>query len=681
MGHPVNPVSWRVNSVRYWHAVYAAKKDLDYLSFECSIFMKVIFIFLEFKMSRYKLYFCKCKFIQTYWQNYFVVDFKSRRKRSGSRKRRRRIKSYFYFMSNLVKFRKISSRWSGQWVKNYFFFILGRKIRRRLFLLKFYGRSRAKNKTLKFFKKKNFCYKNNRIYIKKKHSKRKRLKTYSNNKSKKYKSNYIFVAKKSKPALSLAKKRFGFVRKLVRNFDKIENFSLKNIVIYLKYDFLVLSFNTILKLTKKAGVLFSCLAIKKLINIFFVNFNNFYLTFLRGKLSFNKVLNVLFNFKFNNFCVVKKKNIRYTKNNFIKYVRRIGLQRVYRRRKICKKKHSIILLKKKPKKNRKKNRLKKKALKLYKMKTKKNYFRKLTKESVFSTKTLNRSAALKLSLLNNRNMISIFENSIITFKKKFKSIGRGFANFFFKPESIALHYVTLTDKLLDHLLLKQNNFNNNFYFISSIFKVTLYYSINIFYFYRKAISSNFFSKTFIFQKYLKKIFYKFMKFLYVYRLKVFIFKLFSHFSFFPNFKFLFLIRKVRFATTSVYVYLNYFFSKLVSIKVKKAIKNILRIFNILLNNSIIGGYKFLFSGRFSRKDRATFQWKRVGFIPTTFRIFPLFYGSRMGVFKYGKCTVRMWISPICVFDDFYKNKAKISKIRLFRGINYKSNVDYSLLKK
>jgi ribosomal protein S3 len=52
----------------------------------------------------------------------------------------------------------------------------------------------------------------------------------------------------------------------------------------------------------------------------------------------------------------------------------------------------------------------------------------------------------------------------------------------------------------------------------------------------------------------------------------------------------------------------------------------------------------LVSGRFSRRDRATFSWKRKGIYSLSSRCRPISYGVKSGVFRYGKSSIKLWLA-------------------------------------
>ena len=64
--------------------------------------------------------------------------------------------------------------------------------------------------------------------------------------------------------------------------------------------------------------------------------------------------------------------------------------------------------------------------------------------------------------------------------------------------------------------------------------------------------------------------------------------------------------------------------------------------NLLLKKRILG-FKYLFVGRFSRRNRASYLWKLLGRLPLNSRLKRIDYISIPVILKYGTCTVHIWI--------------------------------------
>ena len=83
------------------------------------------------------------------------------------------------------------------------------------------------------------------------------------------------------------------------------------------------------------------------------------------------------------------------------------------------------------------------------------------------------------------------------------------------------------------------------------------------------------------------------------------------------------------------------------IKKKFSVKEILgTLLNFLKKNfasKSIGGYAILMRGRFSRKDRAMYSWKKLGAMPLSHRISNVDYCNRWVPLKYSQCAFKVYI--------------------------------------
>jgi len=86
-----------------------------------------------------------------------------------------------------------------------------------------------------------------------------------------------------------------------------------------------------------------------------------------------------------------------------------------------------------------------------------------------------------------------------------------------------------------------------------------------------------------------------------------------------------------------------FFDRLIAKKIKWTISAVLKILRGLIKKQLLNGFKFLFAGRFLRKDRASFIWKRIGRVSSSERINPISYFSKADNFRYGRCCLKVWL--------------------------------------
>lgn len=75
----------------------------------------------------------------------------------------------------------------------------------------------------------------------------------------------------------------------------------------------------------------------------------------------------------------------------------------------------------------------------------------------------------------------------------------------------------------------------------------------------------------------------------------------------------------------------------------EVLKNINFLFRPLMRRKIVKGYKIMCSGRFSRKQRTTYNWKSFGSLALSTTKSKLDYSYRSIVLKYSTCTIKVWV--------------------------------------
>lgn len=76
----------------------------------------------------------------------------------------------------------------------------------------------------------------------------------------------------------------------------------------------------------------------------------------------------------------------------------------------------------------------------------------------------------------------------------------------------------------------------------------------------------------------------------------------------------------------------------------EVLKNINFLFRSLMGKKkIVKGYKITCSGRFSRKQRATYSWKSFGSLAFSTVKSKLDYSTRTIALKYSSCTIKVWV--------------------------------------
>jgi ribosomal protein S3 len=73
-------------------------------------------------------------------------------------------------------------------------------------------------------------------------------------------------------------------------------------------------------------------------------------------------------------------------------------------------------------------------------------------------------------------------------------------------------------------------------------------------------------------------------------------------------------------------------------------KNIKVLFKkLMFTHNVLKGYKIIFSGRFSRKQRTTYSWKNFGTLgPATVKS-KLDYSNTVIPLRYSLCSIKVWI--------------------------------------
>lgn len=79
------------------------------------------------------------------------------------------------------------------------------------------------------------------------------------------------------------------------------------------------------------------------------------------------------------------------------------------------------------------------------------------------------------------------------------------------------------------------------------------------------------------------------------------------------------------------------------IKVGSVLYYGLRILRRYTTRGYIKGYKLAFSGRFSRRDRATFTWKGAGTLSYGTKLAKITYSSRRLHLRYSCCVIKLWV--------------------------------------
>lgn len=75
----------------------------------------------------------------------------------------------------------------------------------------------------------------------------------------------------------------------------------------------------------------------------------------------------------------------------------------------------------------------------------------------------------------------------------------------------------------------------------------------------------------------------------------------------------------------------------------EVLKNINFLFKSLMRKRIVKGYKIMCSGRFSRKQRTTYNWKSFGSLASSTVRSKLDYSYRTIALKYSSCTIKVWV--------------------------------------
>ena len=130
-------------------------------------------------------------------------------------------------------------------------------------------------------------------------------------------------------------------------------------------------------------------------------------------------------------------------------------------------------------------------------------------------------------------------------------------------------------------------------------------------------------------------------------------------SFFVKIKVFFLIRsQFNFVVTADLVgeFLVLWFMKK-KFTIKEILGTLLNYLKKCYYSKIIGGYGILMKGRFTRKDRAMYSWKKLGAMPLSTRISTIEYSNRWVPLKYSQCAFKVYILK---FDSSYIRKKHIN---------------------
>jgi len=77
------------------------------------------------------------------------------------------------------------------------------------------------------------------------------------------------------------------------------------------------------------------------------------------------------------------------------------------------------------------------------------------------------------------------------------------------------------------------------------------------------------------------------------------------------------------------------------------------ILTTLLSKQRLLGFKISLKGRFSRKQRASFLWKRVNRVPLNSKMSYIDYSSGHVILRYGMCSIKIWLN---FSQEFSKKK-------------------------
>ena len=94
--------------------------------------------------------------------------------------------------------------------------------------------------------------------------------------------------------------------------------------------------------------------------------------------------------------------------------------------------------------------------------------------------------------------------------------------------------------------------------------------------------------------------------------------------------------------------------------IKEILGTLLNFLNKSFQSKVIGGYSILMRGRFSRKDRAMYSWKKLGSMPLSHRISTIEYCNRWVPLKYSQCAFKVYILK----SDSYYVRKKHRNVRL-----------------
>ena len=237
---------------------------------------------------------------------------------------------------------------------------------------------------------------------------------------------------------------------------------------------------------------------------------------------------------------------------------------------------------------------------------------------------------------------------IIKFSKKGRGKNFAFNTYFFKNPRRYYKNKSYFSNYRSKDLLYQSGNNIAFYdyrrfFVSNILKI-----------FSKAFS-NFsdkytsLGKSYIFIK--NKLKFKlsfYNNFIYIYRklpIYIFVKNFLSSFvnKFFDKIKIAFIFCSESFISANLIK--DFILVKMVQkFKLGKISFIVLRLLGDLCRRNVIKGFRVLLAGRFSRKDRATFYWKKTGYLSFNNKMSALDYSVGTKVLRYSLCVCKIWIN-------------------------------------
>jgi len=77
--------------------------------------------------------------------------------------------------------------------------------------------------------------------------------------------------------------------------------------------------------------------------------------------------------------------------------------------------------------------------------------------------------------------------------------------------------------------------------------------------------------------------------------------------------------------------------------------------NFFFNKSPLYGYKFHFSGRFTRKQKAANLWFQVGYLENSSIIANVDYAFKFVVLRFSVCSVKVWLYKSNKYSSYKNN--------------------------